>query len=393
MKPINFLDLGIVALTGLAALAPAPGAAAQSCDTNADCAHGYACQVTGGGGSCSAPACDDGADCPEPVCETFEYRECVAGPCANDSDCAEGMLCHTSSYDTCTGGGVSCDGNEGDCPPPEPSECQQVSESRCTARYELPCSVDADCGEGFRCTEQTWFECSGGGSNGGNSGDDGAAEDGGVAQPEPGEGSSEAQECTEVQSGTFYCELLIVPCEGDTECPVGLTCQDNDVVCTYPDVPKDEGDSEGAGDCSVPAGQPLHVCRPPYYSGGGGGGGTGGTPDTGGGTTQDGGVGDTEDAGTDEGGGSVGGTSGAGGSSNNGTPPQGSGTGGSDGEEEGGNNGHHHHSGHGRLARILASIFGGGGCSVAGVTPVPAGGNLSLLLGVGLALVAIRRRA
>jgi len=388
MKPRIFLDLGIVALTGFAAVAPAQNAAAQSCDTDADCAHGYACQVTGGGGSCSAPACDDGVDCPEPECETFEYRECVPGACAGDNDCAEGMVCHTSSYETCTGGGASCDSSEDDCPPPEPAECQQVSESRCTARYELPCVVDADCGGGFRCTEQTWVECSGGSSGGTNGGGDDAAQDAGVAQPKPGVDEPDAVECTEVQSGTFYCELLVVPCEADAECPSGLTCQDNDVVCSYPDVPEGEEDSEGAGECAVPAGQPLHVCRPPYYSGGDGTGGTGGTPDNGG-PTQDGGAGEPQDAGTDQGGGNAGGTSGAGGSTSNGTPPQGNGTGGSDGEEGDDSD---HHAGHGKLARWLAALFGGAGCSVAGSTPQQAGGNLSLLLGVGLALVAVRRR-
>ena len=415
----------------------------SECDVDADCEQGFACEVTGGGGSCSASECDEFGNCTPGVCETFEFRSCVPGPCSDDSDCSEGMVCHTSSYTTCTDPARICEGGEDCSDAYEPPSCEEHSESHCTPRHQLPCTADADCGEGFRCIEERWIECSGGGTGGGstNGGVTGGVNgwDGAPMPVPPAEGEGpddEPYECEEKPSGYFYCELLELPCETNSDCPSTMECQESYPVCTGggsfgggttggntgfggatpdggtevvgetydlgelpPDFPDpyqedsdpalyedEKGDWEAREDavCGIPEGVPAKVCRPPYYYGGGyyGGGTTGSNSGAGG--LDEGGYDDgTYEPPVNGGGGTTGGSSGQ-----NGGSTVGAGSGTADDETGGDGRGH----GRRNVSDWVRGRRHGRGCSLSSAASQP-GDNLTLLFGVGLALALRRRRS
>jgi hypothetical protein len=225
------------------------------------------------------------------------------------------MSCSTDSYEVCSGGG-HCD-SAGECQEEEPV-CQTVTDSTCKYPYELPCTGDADCGEGYRCVDELYWECSatgntGGSSNGGSDDPPEGAWDAGVGVEAPGDAgvivADGGSDCTLVRTGRLYCD--------------------------------------------------------PIWGGDGGAGSNGGGWD-------DAGVPGSEgDAGAD-----MGGSSGGDGNGSGSEEEPDAGAGGSHGSW---------------LQRLLASLFGSEGCSVAARGEAQLGGNVSLLLGVGLALVLGRR--
>ena len=306
--------------TGLVAAFTGTAHAGQSCNLDADCGHGFACQVVGGS-ACPGIACPEGAPCPTlPPCTPMEFRECVPASCNAHSDCADGMVCiESTAVTTCptapAGEAPACPPNT-DCkvapPPPAPSDCTTVTVRTCTPRYELPCANEASCGTGFNCVADQSCTCSGGsgtatpgtGSSGSSSGSAGASGVGGspnAGAPAPPPTSTPQQDpapaptggfipppntvpppdCTCTPSTTKHCEPKAVTCNADSDCPATWTCV---TIGT-----SSAGCAPGAACDVAPPTTTFKQCRPPYYSGGSKGGidigipQTGGT--TGGGTT------------------------------------------------------------------------------------------------------------
>lgn len=246
----------VAAGSSLLVAAPAFAQPESECGSDADCEHGYECQVTAVSG-CAAPAappCDPDGDCvaPEPIdCETQEWTSCVpASGCAEDGDCAEGMVCVSSQSMTCSD--VACS-PDGECPEPA---CETETYSQCTQPWNAPCEVAADCGEGFDCVYYEECSCSGAEADPASpTPDPGAA-------PEPASDADAAEaapanpatpvaplpldpNCECRQSETGSCQLQEVECEADSDCPAEWTCQP-----VYTDA------SGGGTSGEAPAGEP-----------------------------------------------------------------------------------------------------------------------------------------
>lgn len=222
----------------------------------------------------------DGAG--EPNCESYTAYECVPAPCTADADCADGMVCHTYTSQTCTGSAPTrCAPDQPDCvsEPVPPPECTTATTSQCVARYQLPCTTSTDCGAGFTCEEQQTCWCSGskprsepsaaaGGSAGvavpvavgsgaaasvASGGASGAgAEDVAVNDV----AAEEDPTCGCAPSGTFACRLQTIACNADADCPSGLICVDNPAGACW-------AASDGTSGCTTP--DPAKVCQPKYY--------------------------------------------------------------------------------------------------------------------------------
>jgi MYXO-CTERM domain-containing protein len=105
------------------------------------------------------------------------------------------------------------------------------AESYCAYKYSLPCTEDADCGEGFDCAAQEMVSCPGSGPVGMGGGTDpgmgtamtavdAGAVDAGAEAPMMGD-------CTTTLSDVKYCRVIAVMCETDADCTIdGWTCQD-----------------------------------------------------------------------------------------------------------------------------------------------------------------------
>src|SRR5690606_31419945 len=200
---------------------------------------------------------------------------------SSNADCAEDMVCVTREI-PCVRATPACP-PDGPCPEPAELDCAPESISQCVPRWSLPCSVDADCGDGFECVEVE--ECGCGSSagapgsgpsaaptpglppeSGASPGDDSRADvppdpsfaaptpppDGERVPPERG-GSDPICECS--PSGVKSCRMIEQACTADTDCPSGWTCVDNpEGVCwSRPD-----------GDTGCTPADPPKLCFPPY---------------------------------------------------------------------------------------------------------------------------------
>lgn len=399
----------LVLAAALPLLLAAREAAAQDCQNDADCGAGARCAVgtsvscwgcgtttPGGPGEhdsgVSVPSGVDGG-CANSGCTTTEYHYCTAAFCNTDADCPSSMVCHTETWQDCTG--YPCKPG-GDCASDDAGfSCTDHTQSTCSERYNLPCRADADCGEGFECNRSPTTTCSGGGGVVPNA-------DGGYTIIDAG------SSCTTEQPETGYCNLLTLPCATDTECPTGLSCQ---TISSYPPctiypqdastVPADAavipGKAEGDTyyyDCPPP--EQSMVCRPERWAGGSVGGTTGGLGGTFGGS------GGATDAGVDTppgdptspgaigggtlGGGAFGGATAGGAGGGVGGSAVDAGTGQGPGDSDDDEHGHHHGGG---LRSVLRHLFGSGGCSV-GATQ--AEGNLAWLTLLSVFLVWRRPR-
>ena len=209
-----------------------------SCDVDEDCGPGFVCTVFDTE-ACNRIGCA-GDDCPPPNCSTIQIRSCAPAPCESDGDCSDDLVCLEIKYGSCSGG-AACPPNE-TCTP-EPTVCTEHVEHYCGPRYTAPCTVDADCGEGFECLEATAPDC--------------------VCVSTPG-GNSEPCECGEPEgSGTFYCSLIEVECSADADCPTDWTCVEEPSV-TLPCTPG----PDGSGCEAPPPPTPRSLCMPPAWSGG-----------------------------------------------------------------------------------------------------------------------------
>ena len=245
--------LSVAVLVSLGALFGSVSARADTlCTQDSDCAKGFTCQTVQGGCSLTPPAtaCEPGVECDAaaaapPDCTGTGERLCEPGPCTTDADCASGMACHATSTESCGTPGCA-----------DPSQgcstavtCTTVNgPSMCVPKYELPCTVDADCGDHFTCTPNMGGVCEGSVS---------------------GDGAAPTIVCTTTPTGTSSCVPNTIDCKVDGDCPATWTCS---------------GSSGGAlGDCASggesvdgavtttpctpnPAPTPTY-CIPPSYGG------------------------------------------------------------------------------------------------------------------------------
>jgi len=234
----------------LTSLAAAPALAQDSeCGSDADCQDGFVCEVTGAGG-CAVEPCSEDGECPEPVCEEYEYSECVPGPCQGDADCDGDQICVKETYTS----EVDCPPNA-DCAPSDPIE---ETYSECRYRWEAPCEADSDCGAGFLCEEAESCWCNG---SAGTACPDNAPCPDPQPAPEP--------ECGCEPSGDFYCVLQEVECTDDSECEGGLVCDDNpnSAVCMSVSSGAPDGQStEPVIDDCGSSSEPQKVCMPDGYA-------------------------------------------------------------------------------------------------------------------------------
>jgi MYXO-CTERM domain-containing protein len=259
-------------------------ALAQSeCESNDDCSAGMACEVVGTSGCPGAPECKPGEDCPDvEPCESEEFMGCVPAPCETDADCGADMVCHTETWESCSGSaGMSCD-EEGNCEIIEEEPvCESGSESRCAYRWQEECEADADCGDGFTCEQrEAGCDCavSGGGSvdpvpadmpmEGGGSAGDPGTDEGGMTDGDMAEGSDgdaedppervapDMVECDCGEPETIgMCIADEIECESNADCPESWTCEAGpEVVCGGGTEPSMGGDdAEPPPDGAPPA--------------------------------------------------------------------------------------------------------------------------------------------
>jgi hypothetical protein len=244
--PMSRLNVTIAVLPVLLIGLSGQANAYNDCESDTDCIDGFVCEVMEVG-VCEVAACPDGMECPEPYCYTENVGACVPTSCDSDADCGEGLRCMAVTFDECPTmpADPPCIDGE-DCPEPEPveePECETTTENYCLPPYVAPCTVDADCGEGFECIEEELCRCSGY--------DPGA----------PGDPETPEPDCTCEPSGELHCVPVEVECESDDVCPDGWTCEIGDVAvpCTY--------DPEtGEEHCDEPEPEDeLGLCYPPFW--------------------------------------------------------------------------------------------------------------------------------
>ena len=204
----------------------------DSCEADADCGAGFVCTVFDTE-ACNRIGCV-GDDCPPPICSPIQIRSCAPAPCETDSDCTDDLVCLEISYGSCSGG-AGCPPNE-PCVP-EPPVCTDHIERYCGPKHAAPCTVDADCGEGFECLEASAPDC--------------------VCVSNP-DGTSEPCDCGEPQgSGTFYCSLIEVDCASADDCPTDWTCEEQPVG-----VPLICRETPDGGCEELPVPPPRNLCMP-----------------------------------------------------------------------------------------------------------------------------------
>jgi hypothetical protein len=236
----------ILGLTSIAIFLMAPGLGrAQTCTSDADCAKGLSCQAdpiatpavaicyAGDASGACAPV-----DNPPPV----PTSSCRSAACLTSADCGPTMVCNSRTTTTCTGGtpvAVKCDPTTTACDPgvvpdPLPVSCTDTVTSRCIYKYELPCNVDADCGDGFTCQPTVYGMCSGSsgtassGSGSASAGTGGAT--GGAPVPAEVDAGAAAPVPVPVDAGMTvssypgHCQAKPVSCTVDTDCQSTWTC-------------------------------------------------------------------------------------------------------------------------------------------------------------------------
>ena len=259
----------------------------STCETDADCPAGFACEVVGG----MSEACAAGADCPEP--ETTEIYGCRPASCETDADCGGDLVCieYETDCEDVTLSVPDCAGE--DCPPEEENPpCEPATEGQCGPKWAAACEQAADCGEGFECVVELIDTCGGvpdtdvpsvpapapepedGEEEGSDEADEeGAGSEGGAGESKPfnpdDEEGDDEEDCEPEESDSKVCEPIEVACSTDADCTIeGWTCQDNGgvvkVAATCP---------EGEEDCEPETEEPVAsegVCLPSDWNSYGG---------------------------------------------------------------------------------------------------------------------------
>ena len=131
-------------------------AVAQVCETDDDCGAGMICEEAASGCAEVLILCAEGADCAQPDCESETTKYCAQAPCDGDDECGDDQVCYAYTYESCET--PACDSDE-ECADVV-SEChEEQTDAYCTAKYNVPCEVSADCGDGFTCVEGEICSC------------------------------------------------------------------------------------------------------------------------------------------------------------------------------------------------------------------------------------------
>ncbi len=240
-----------------------PSAWAQEVCEADTCPQGFVCEAVSK--PCMDLGCVEGGDC-NLACEEETQAICVRAACETDADCGGAMVCAEQSSWSCDDAAMPCAEGE-DCTGNAEPACLEELRKECTYRWELPCTVAADCGAGFECVEGMSGSCSAGSSA--STGQEGATSGSGAATADSGEGADatetpapqmRAPDCVSEPTGAYYCQLIEVACQQDGDCPEGYSCIDNPEGMCWTD-------TEGNGGCTTP--DPARVCRPPYAAYGG----------------------------------------------------------------------------------------------------------------------------
>jgi len=235
----------ILLAAGVALFSFQAHAQAQStCATSTDCGKGFSCEIVGGT-ACAGVACpDNGMPCPAaPQCEPQTILGCVPRTsCTANTDCAEGMICHSEMTSACTGPTIACAPGQ-NCILPTPS-CTDTVVSRCMPKYALGCQIAADCGEGFDCVPEQMCTCSGGSGTTPSIGAGGSASSGttpppsgadaaplppmgtsiGAPVPPPDRIPTPDTSCTCTSGPTSVCQPKDLSCATSANCPSTWSC-------------------------------------------------------------------------------------------------------------------------------------------------------------------------
>ncbi len=198
--------------------------AQSTCATSAECGKGFSCEVVGGT-ACAGVACpDNGMPCPAPPpCEPQTILGCVPSTsCTADTDCAEGMVCHSEMTSVCTGAAIACAPGQ-NCVLPAPS-CTSTVVNRCMPKYALGCQLAADCGEGFDCVPEQICTCSGGSGTATPTSTTPPAGAGGSANSGPIPAPPTDPSCTCTAGPTSVCQPKDLPCATSASCPSTWSC-------------------------------------------------------------------------------------------------------------------------------------------------------------------------
>jgi hypothetical protein len=247
---------------------------AQTCASNADCAKGLSCQASAGA-STPAMICYDGdaggacESVPPPA--TTLSMSCQPAPCVSSADCGADMVCNSQTVTTCTGGtaiAVKCDPSSA-CDAgaaPEPPVCTESTTSQCRYKWDMPCNVDLDCGDGFVCQPTETGMCSGStpgtassGSGSASSGTGGGTGTSTSADTDAGPAST----CT-TTSFPGHCASKITTCQVDADCPSTWTCKSANVATTGGSKPSviDAGVAPAPVPVAIDGGVPVPVVTP-----------------------------------------------------------------------------------------------------------------------------------
>ena len=258
------------AILGAAVLATTIGlvapASAQTCTADKDCPQSYSCVSSGVVAPPPLPACPPSADCAKLDVDgsagQIVIMTCEPKACSADADCGAGMVCYTDTSESCSGGGSAapCPANtkcDGGVTTTITTTCTTTTKKMCAFKWQLPCTVNADCGDGFTCNPSVSVACSSSGTagtSGSTSGGTGHATAGGSATSgAPVDGGSApvavdaapqrvrvdagtvgvtvvdggtVSSCTTMSSFPGYCSVKVTTCRTDADCPSAWKCTD-----------------------------------------------------------------------------------------------------------------------------------------------------------------------
>ena len=270
-----------IGLAGLALALPHV-AQGQVCAKDADCVAGYTCQTeTVTSGTTSACAPNQECSSTTTATTTTPYSSCQPKACTTEAECGTGQVCYTTVNESCSGGAAvapcKVGPGAGDCPTviATPETCTKVTTSRCAFKWQLPCNVDAECGDGFGCQPTSYGECSGGtapasGSAGTSTGSTGAGSSGstgagGATSTAPDVTGTEPVPpvCTTVVAYPGSCVPLATTCVSDADCPAPFLCKDSMEVAVAPTPVR-----TGVGTAAIPAPVTVKACVSPLAGSG-----------------------------------------------------------------------------------------------------------------------------